>query len=422
MSLNAAPLAQLDPAVHAIIAGELARQQSHLELIASENFTYPAVIEAMGSVLTNKYAEGYPGKRWYGGCEQVDKVEVLAIERAKQLFHAEHANVQPHSGSQANFAVYTAVLSPGDKILGMNLSHGGHLTHGNPANFSGKLYNFSQYGVREDNGLIDYDELAAIALREKPKMITVGASAYSRIIDFARMGEIARSVGALLFADIAHIAGLVATGHHPSPFPHADFVTTTTHKTLRGPRGGLTMCKAAHAKAIDSAVFPGGQGGPLMHVIAAKAVCFGECLKPDFKDYSGQVIKNAQALAAAMTARGYKINSGGTDNHLMLVDLRAKFPDLTGKVAQETLDKANITCNKNTVPFETRSPFQASGIRLGSPAMTTRGMKEADMNEIAGLIDGVLAAIGKPDEAAVIAATKTKVVALTSRFPLPYKL
>ena len=422
MSLNAAPLAQLDPAVYAVIAAELARQQSHLELIASENFTYPAVIEAMGSVLTNKYAEGYPGKRWYGGCEQVDKVELLAIERAKQLFGAEHANVQPHSGSQANFAVYTAVLQPGDKILGMNLSHGGHLTHGNPANFSGKLYNFCQYGVREDNGLIDYDELAATARREQPKMITVGASAYSRTIDFARMGEIARSVGALLFADIAHIAGLVATGHHPSPFPHADFVTTTTHKTLRGPRGGLTMCKAAHAKVIDSAVFPGGQGGPLMHVIAAKAVCFGECLKPEFKTYSGQVIRNAQALAAAMTALGYKINSGGTDNHLMLVDLRAKFPELTGKVAQETLDKANITCNKNTVPFETRSPFQASGIRLGTPALTTRGLKEAEMNEIATLIDGVLAAIGKPDEAAVIAATKQKVVALTSRFPLPYKL
>ena len=422
MSLNAAPLSQLDPEVYAVVTGELARQQSHVELIASENFTYPAVIEAMGSVLTNKYAEGYPGKRWYGGCEQVDKVEVLAIERAKKLFGAEHANVQPHSGSQANFAVYTAVLQPGDKILGMNLSHGGHLTHGNPANFSGKLYNFCQYGVREDNGLIDYDELAAVAQREQPKMITVGASAYSRIIDFARMGEIARSVNALLFADIAHIAGLVATGHHPSPFPHADFVTTTTHKTLRGPRGGLTMCKAAHAKAIDSAVFPGGQGGPLMHVIAAKAVCFAEALKPEFKEYSGQVIKNSQALAAAMVKLGYKINSGGTDNHLMLVDLRAKFPELTGKVAQETLDKANITCNKNTVPFETRSPFQASGIRLGSPAMTTRGMKEAEMNEIAGLIDGVLSAIGKPDEAAVIAATKQKVIALTSRFPLPYKL
>lgn len=422
MSLNAAPLSQLDPEVYAVIAGELARQQSHIELIASENFTYPAVIEAMGSVLTNKYAEGYPAKRWYGGCEQVDKVEILAIDRAKRLFGAEHANVQPHSGSQANFAVYTAVLSPGDKILGMNLSHGGHLTHGNPANFSGKLYDFCQYGVREDNGLIDYDELAAVAQREKPKMITVGASAYSRVIDFGRMGEIARSVGALLFADIAHIAGLVATGHHPSPFPHADFVTTTTHKTLRGPRGGLTMCKAAHAKVIDSAVFPGGQGGPLMHVIAAKAVCFGECLKPEFKTYSGQVIANARALAAAMTARGYKINSGGTDNHLMLVDLRAKFPDLTGKVAQETLDKANITCNKNTVPFETRSPFQASGIRLGTPAMTTRGLRETDMETIAGLIDGVLAAIGKPDEAAVIAATKQQVVALTSRFPLPYRL
>jgi len=422
MSLNATPLKQLDPAVYAVIASELARQQSHLELIASENFTYPAVLEAVGSTLTNKYAEGYPGKRWYGGCEQVDKVEVLAIERAKQLFGAEHANVQPHSGSQANFAVYTSVLSPGDKILGMNLSHGGHLTHGNPANFSGKLYQFVQYGVREDTGLIDYDELAAVAQREQPKMITVGASAYSRIIDFARMGEIARSVGALLFADIAHIAGLVATGHHPSPFPHADFVTTTTHKTLRGPRGGLTMCKAAHAKAIDSAVFPGGQGGPLMHVIAAKAVCFGECLKPEFKAYSGQVITNAKALAAAMVARGYKINSGGTDNHLMLVDLRAKFPELTGKVAQETLDRANITCNKNTVPFETRSPFQASGIRLGTPAMTTRGLLESDMDTIAGLIDDVLSAIGKPDEAAVLAATKQKVVALTSRFPLPYKL
>jgi glycine hydroxymethyltransferase len=422
MSLNAAPLAQLDPDVHAIVAGELARQQHHLELIASENFTYPAVLEAMGTVLTNKYAEGYPGKRWYGGCEQVDKVEVLAIERAKKIFGADHANVQPHSGSQANFAVYTAVLSPGDRILGMNLSHGGHLTHGNPANFSGKLYSFCQYGVREDNGLIDYDELAAVALREKPKMITVGASAYSRVIDFARMGEIARSVGAMLFADIAHIAGLVATGHHPSPVPHADFVTTTTHKTLRGPRGGLVLCRAQYAKALDSAVFPGGQGGPLMHIIAAKAVCFGECLKPEFKEYSGQVIRNARALAAAMTAAGYKIVSGGTDNHLMLVDLRAKFPELTGKVAQETLDRANITTNKNTVPFETRSPFQASGVRLGSPAMTTRGMREPEMQEIAGLIDGVLSAVGRPDEAAVIAATKERVVKLTGRFPLPYRL
>ncbi|MBP6864330.1 MAG: serine hydroxymethyltransferase [Candidatus Didemnitutus sp.] len=421
MSLNSAPLASSDPALHAAIAGELARQQHHIELIASENFTYPAVLEAQGSVLTNKYAEGYPAKRWYGGCEYVDQVETLAIERAKQLFGAEHANVQPHSGAQANTAVYAAVLQPGDKLLGMNLSHGGHLTHGNPANFSGKLYNFCQYGVREDNGLIDYDELAAVALREKPKMITVGASAYSRVIDFAKMGEIARSVGAYLFADIAHIAGLVASGVHPSPVPHADFVTTTTHKTLRGPRGGLILCKAAHAKAIDSAVFPGTQGGPLMHVIAAKAVCFGEALKPEFKTYSQQVVKNAAALADAMVARGYKIVSGGTDNHLMLVDLRAKLPNLTGKVAQETLDKANITCNKNTVPFETRSPFQASGIRLGSPAMTTRGFKEAEMQEIATLIDTVLTAIGTEGEAAAIADVKARVVALTGRFPLPYR-
>ncbi|MBI5691661.1 MAG: serine hydroxymethyltransferase [Verrucomicrobia bacterium] len=421
MPLNSAPLRTLDPEVHAAIAAELARQQGHIELIASENFTYPAVMEAQGSVLTNKYAEGYPGKRWYGGCEQVDKVETLAIERAKALFGAEHANVQPHSGSQANFAVYTAMLQPGDKVLGMNLSHGGHLTHGNPANFSGKLYRFCQYGVREDNGRIDYDELAAVAAREQPKMITVGASAYSRVIDFARMGEIARSVGALLFADIAHIAGLVAAGVHPSPVPHADFVTTTTHKTLRGPRGGLILCRTAHAKAIDSAMFPGGQGGPLMHVIAAKAVCFGECLKPEFKTYSEQSVRNARALAEAMLRRGYKIVSGGTDNHLMLVDLRTKFPELTAKKAQETLDLAHITCNKNTVPFETRSPFQASGIRLGTPAVTTRGFVEAEMEEIAGCIDAVLAAIGTPGEAAVIAEVGQRVAALTLRHPLPYR-
>ncbi len=422
MSLAAVPLRTLDPEIYAAIAAEFGRQQSHIELIASENFTYPAVMEAQGSVLTNKYAEGYPGKRWYGGCEHVDKVETLAIERAKKLFGAEHANVQPHSGSQANFAVYTAVLQLGDKILGMNLSHGGHLTHGNPANFSGKQYSFVQYGVREDNGLIDYDELAAVAQREKPKMITVGASAYSRVIDFARMGEIARSVGAYLFADIAHIAGLVAAGVHPSPVPHADFVTTTTHKTLRGPRGGLILCKAAHAKAIDSAMFPGGQGGPLMHVIAAKAVCFAECLKPEFRTYSEQIVKNSRALAAAMTARGYKIVSGGTDNHLMLVDLRTKFPELTAKKAQETLDLAHITCNKNTVPFETRSPFQASGIRLGTPAVTTRGFVEADMAEIAGCIDTVLAAIGTPGEAAALDAVKARVAAVTARYPLPYVL
>jgi len=422
MSLNATPLKTLDPEIYSAISSEFSRQQSHIELIASENFTYPAVLEAQGSVLTNKYAEGYPGKRWYGGCEFVDKVEQLAIDRAKKLFGAEHANVQPHSGSQANFAVYTSVLQPGDKLLGMNLSHGGHLTHGNPANFSGKLYQFVQYGVREDTGLIDYDALAELAQREKPKMITVGASAYSRVIDFARMGEIAHSVGALLFADIAHIAGLVAAGVHPSPFPHADFVTTTTHKTLRGPRGGLIMCKAQYAKALDSALFPGAQGGPLEHVIAGKAVCFGEALKPEFKIYSQQIVKNSRALAAAFISRGYKIVSGGTDNHLFLIDLRQNLPELTAKKAQETLDLANITCNKNTVPFETRSPFQASGIRLGTPAVTTRGMVEKDMDEIASSIDAVLKAIGTPNEAAVIAATKTRVIALTSRFPLPYKL
>src|SRR3954464_6321019 len=420
--LNSSPLRTLDPEVHAAIAAELGRQQSHIELIASENFTYPAVMEAQGSVLTNKYAEGYPGKRWYGGCEHVDKIETLAIERAKKLFGAEHANVQPHSGSQANFAVYTAVLQPGDKVLGMNLSHGGHLTHGNPANFSGKLYNFSQYGVREDNGLIDYDELAATAQREKPKMITVGASAYSRVIDFARMGEIARSVGAFLFADIAHIAGLVASGIHPPPVPHADFVTTTTHKTLRGPRGGLILCRTAHAKAIDSAMFPGGQGGPLMHVIAGKAVCLGECLKPEFTAYSRQIVKNARVLAASMESRGYKIVSGGTDNHLMLVDLRPKFPERTAKKAQETLDLAHITCNKNTVPFETRSPFQASGIRLGTPAVTSRGLVETDMDEIASCIDTVLAAIGTPGETAMLEAVKKRVSVLTGRYPLPYKM
>jgi glycine hydroxymethyltransferase len=422
MPLNATPLRQLDPEIYAAISGEFARQQNHIELIASENFTYPAVLEAQGSVLTNKYAEGYPGKRWYGGCEQVDKVEILAIERAKQLFGAEHANVQPHSGSQANFAVYSSVLQPGDKVLGMNLSHGGHLTHGNPANFSGKLYQFCQYGVREDNGLIDYDQLAEVAQKEKPRMITVGASAYSRTIDFARMGEIARSVGALLFADIAHIAGLVVAGVHPSPVPHADFVTTTTHKTLRGPRGGLVLCKAVHAKALDSAVFPGGQGGPLMHIIAAKAVCFGECLKPEFKVYAAQIVRNSQAFASAMASRGYKIVSGGTDNHLFLVDLRTNLPELTAKKAQETLDLANITCNKNTVPFETRSPFQASGLRLGTAAMTTRGLVESDMDEIAGCIDAVLRAIGTPQQDAIIGGVKDRVIHFMAQFPLPYKL
>ncbi len=419
--LNTAPLKILDPEVHLAIAAELGRQQSHIELIASENFVIPAVLEAQGSVLTNKYAEGYPGRRWYGGCEFVDRIEQLAIDRAKRLFGAEHVNVQPHSGSQANFAVYTAVLQPGEKILAMNLSHGGHLTHGSPVNFSGKLYNVVAYGVREDNQLIDYDRLAEVAMQERPKMITVGASAYSRVIDFERMGEIARQSGALLFADIAHIAGLVVTGHHPSPVPHADFVTTTTHKTLRGPRGGLVLCKAAHAKALDSAVFPGAQGGPLMHVIAAKAVCFAECLKPEFKAYSEQIVRNARALSAAMAARGYRIVSGGTDNHLMLVDLRGNLPELTAKKAQETLDLANITCNKNTVPFETRSPFQASGIRLGTPAVTTRGMLERDMDEIAELIDTVLRAAGTPGEADAVASVKARAARLSASHPLPYR-
>ncbi|MGA2015728.1 MAG: serine hydroxymethyltransferase [Opitutaceae bacterium] len=419
--LNTAPLKILDPEVHLAIAAELGRQQSHIELIASENFVIPAVLEAQGSVLTNKYAEGYPGRRWYGGCEFVDRIEQLAIDRAKRLFGAEHVNVQPHSGSQANFAVYTAVLQPGEKILAMNLSHGGHLTHGSPVNFSGKLYKVVAYGVREDNQLIDYDRLAEVAMQERPKMITVGASAYSRVIDFERMGEIARQSGALLFADIAHIAGLVVTGHHPSPVPHADFVTTTTHKTLRGPRGGLVLCKAAHAKALDSAVFPGAQGGPLMHVIAAKAVCFAECLKPEFKAYSEQIVRNARALSAAMAARGYRIVSGGTDNHLMLVDLRNNLPELTAKKAQETLDLANITCNKNTVPFETRSPFQASGIRLGTPAVTTRGMVERDMDEIAEMIDTVLRAAGTAGEADAVASVKVRAARLSASHPLPYR-
>jgi glycine hydroxymethyltransferase len=419
-SLNADPIDVIDPEIAAAIAAERARQENHIELIASENFTYPAVMQAQGSVLTNKYAEGYPGKRWYGGCEHVDVVERLAIARAKELFGADHANVQPHSGSQANFAVYTSVLQPGDKVLGMNLEHGGHLTHGNPVNFSGKLYEFVQYGVREDTGLIDYDALAAIAEREQPKMITVGASAYSRIIDFERMGEIARSVGAYLFADIAHISGLVAGGMHPSPVPHADFVTTTTHKTLRGPRGGLILCKAEHAKAIDSAMFPGSQGGPLMHVIAAKAICFGECLKPSFKAYAEQVVKNSQALAAAMIARGYTLISGGTDNHLFLVDLRENLPELTAKVAQETLDLAHITCNKNTVPFETRSPFKASGIRLGTPAVTSRGFVEADMEVIADCIDSVLKTIGTDSLESALESVKARVAQLAAKYPLPY--
>lgn len=415
--LNAAPLETLDPEIFNAIAQEKNRQQSHIELIASENFTLPAIIEATGTILTNKYAEGYPGKRYYGGCEFVDVVEQLAIDRAKALFGAEHANVQPHSGSQANFGVYTSVLQPGDKLLTMNLSDGGHLTHGNPANFSGKLYEIVHYGVNPEDGRIDYDALEAQAHKEKPKMITVGASAYPRIIDFERMGAIAQSVGAYLLADIAHIAGLVATGEHPNPVPHADFVTTTTHKTLRGPRGGLILCREKYAKAINSAIFPGGQGGPLMHVIAAKAVCFLEAAKPAFKDYAVQVRANARALAEALTAAGFKLSSGGTDNHLVLIDLRPSHPELTGKQAQIALDKANITTNRNTVPGETRSPFQTSGIRLGTPAVTSRGMREADMADIAKAIQIVLA---DPESEQAITEARDIALSLSSRYPLPY--
>ena len=418
-ALNSNSLANVDPEIAAAISAERQRQESHIELIASENFTYPAIIEAQGSVLTNKYAEGYPGKRYYGGCEQVDVVEELAIERAKSLFGADHANVQPHSGSQANAAVYLSVLRPGDKILTMSLSDGGHLTHGHPMNFSGIYHEVVNYGVGIDDGLIDYDAIAATARLEKPKMITVGASAYSRIIDFERMGKIAREVGAYLLADIAHIAGLVAAGVHPSPIPHADFVTTTTHKTLRGPRGGLILCKAEHAKKIDTAVFPGTQGGPLMHVIAGKAVCFKEAAKDSFKIYQQQVAANAKALAQALTQRGHHIISGGTDNHLMMIDLRKKDPELTGKVAQIALDLAHITANKNTVPGETRSPFQTSGIRLGTPAVTSRGFVESDMIQVAEAIDLVLSA---PADSAAIEQAKAISIALSKKYPLPYAI
>ena len=415
--LNHQPLQEVDAEIALAIAAERQRQENHIELIASENFTLPAVIEAQGSVLTNKYAEGYPGKRYYGGCEHVDLVEELAIERAKQLFGADHANVQPHSGSQANAAVYLSVLRPGDKILTMNLSDGGHLTHGHPMNFSGIYHEVVNYGVDAETGRIDYDLIEESARREQPKMITVGASAYSRTIDFARMGAIAREVGAYLLADIAHIAGLVAAGVHPSPVEHADFVTTTTHKTLRGPRGGLILCKSEHAKKIDTAVFPGTQGGPLMHVIAAKAVCFKEAASDAFKAYQAQVAANANALANALSERGHHVISGGTDNHLLMLDLRKKDPELTGKVAQIALDQAHITANKNTVPGETRSPFQTSGIRFGTPAVTSRGMNEADMEQIAVAIDTVLNA---PEDPEAIAKAREIAEGLCATYPLPY--
>ncbi len=415
--INSENLETLDPEVYEAIALEKKRQQNHLELIASENFTLPAVMEATGSVMTNKYAEGYPGKRYYGGCENVDIVEQLAIDRAIQLFGGEHVNVQPHSGSQANMGVYFSVLEPGDKILTMSLVDGGHLTHGHFANFSGKLYETVNYGVSEKDGRIDYEQLSEIAAREKPKMITVGASAYPRIIDFDCMGRIARDCGAYLFADIAHIAGLVATGLHPSPVPHADFVTTTTHKTLRGPRGGLIICKEAYAKAVNSAVFPGIQGGPLMHVIAAKAICLGEALKPEFKEYQSQVIANANVLAAVLVENGHFILSGGTDNHLVLMDLRPKFPNMTGKQAEKALEKAHLTTNKNTVPGETRSPFKTSGIRLGTPAVTSRGMQESEMRIIGNGIHRVLT---DPENENVISEVRNEVIALCEKFPLPY--
>jgi glycine hydroxymethyltransferase len=414
---SAAPsggLRKVDPEVFDAIAAEEKRQRENIELIASENFTSRAVMEAQGSVLTNKYAEGYPKKRWYGGCENVDTVEQLAIDRAKRLFGAEHVNVQPHSGAQANMAVYFAAIKPGDKILTMNLAHGGHLTHGHPANFSGKFYQVTQYGVSEKTEQIDYDALQKQAEEVRPVMITAGASAYPRTIDFPRLRQIADSVGAILFIDMAHIAGLVAGGQHPSPIPHAQFVTTTTHKSLRGPRGGIVLCQEQFAKQIDSTVFPGIQGGPLMHVIAAKAVCFHEALQPQFRDYQRQVVINAKALAAGVAKHGYRIVSGGTDNHLMLVDLRPK--EINGKEAQEVLDRAGITVNKNAIPFDTYPIFKPGGIRIGTPAVTTRGMKEEEMLEIADLLAEALQ--NRADESG-LERVREKVRELTRRFPLP---
>ena len=403
---------QSDPEIARLIIEETDRQRHGLELIASENFVSLAVLQAMGTPLTNKYAEGLPGKRYYGGCEVVDRVEQIAIDRAKQLFGADHANVQPHSGAQANAAVYLAFLQPGDTVLGLDLSQGGHLTHGSPVNFSGLLYHAIHYGVN-DAGYIDYDMVRSIAREQRPKMIIAGASAYARTIDFAAFAAIAQEIGAKLFVDMAHIAGLVATGVHPSPIPFADAVTTTTHKTLRGPRGGLILCKAEHQKAIDKAMFPGTQGGPLEHVIAAKAVSFREALLPSFRGYCEQVVRNAQTLAAALIERGMDIVSGGTDTHLMLVDLRNR--GLTGKLLEKSLDAAAITVNKNTVPRETQSPFVTSGIRVGTPAVTTRGMADAEMLQIATLIDQVASA---PEDASVAAQVRADVLALTERFPL----
>jgi glycine hydroxymethyltransferase len=411
-------LEQADAEVFAAIQKEARRLEDNLELIASENVVSEAVLEAQGCVMTNKYAEGYPGKRYYGGCEYVDIVESLAIARAKELFGADHANVQPHSGSQANMTVYLSVLKPGDTYLGMNLAHGGHLSMGSPVNFSGFIYKVIPYGVSEKTETIDYDEVERLAKEHRPKLIVAGASAYPRLIDYARFRKIADEVGALFMVDMAHIAGLVAAGLHPSPVPHADFVTTTTHKTLRGPRGGMVLCKAGHAKTVDSKVFPGMQGGPLMHVIAAKAVALKEALSPEFKIYQQQIVKNARVLAETLMSQGFRLTSEGTDNHLMLVDLRKS--ELTGKVAQETLDKARITVNRNAVPFDTRSPFVTSGIRIGTPAVTSRGMKENEMTAIGGFISRALNNVG--DEAA-LKAVAGEVGELCKRFPVyPHRL
>jgi glycine hydroxymethyltransferase len=406
-------LINVDPEIASAIAGETRRQNDTIELIASENFVSEAVLEAAGSVFTNKYAEGYPGKRYYGGCEFVDKVETLVQQRAKMLFGAEHTNAQPHSGTQANVAVYMTVCKPGDTILGMSLAHGGHLTHGHPLNFSGKMYKVQSYGVEPDTEQIDYDELARLAAEHKPRLIICGASAYPRIIDFKRIAEIARSVGAVSMADIAHIAGMVATGLHPSPFPHMDFVTTTTHKTLRGPRGGLTMCREQFAKDLDKIVFPGTQGGPLVHVIAAKAVCLHEALQPSFKDYQRQILANAQVLAESISREGFRLVSGGTDNHLMLVDVFSK--GVTGKEAELALEKANITVNKNAIPFDKNPPMVASGIRVGTPAVTSRGFREREMEMIGRLMAKVLHA---PSDAEVQRQVRQAVLDLTAKFPL----
>ncbi|MEG0970097.1 MAG: serine hydroxymethyltransferase [Acidaminococcaceae bacterium] len=411
--MNLEKLAVVDPALSAAIGEELGRQRHKIELIASENFVTPAVMEAMGTVLTNKYAEGYPGHRYYGGCEYVDKVETLAIERAKALFGADHANVQPHSGANANTAVYFALIKPGDTIMGMNLSQGGHLTHGSPVNISGTYFKVVPYGVNPQTEMIDYEELEKLAVANKPKILVAGASAYPRVIDFERMAAIAHQVGAVFMVDMAHIAGLVAAGLHPSPVPYADIVTTTTHKTLRGPRGGLILCKEQYAKAIDKAIFPGTQGGPLMHIIAAKAVAFLEAMRPEFKAYQQGIINNCQAFATALLAEGFRLVSGGTDNHLLLVDVRGQ--GLTGKEAEHLLDEAGITCNKNTIPFDPASPFVTSGIRLGTAAVTTRGFGAQDMQEVAAIIGLVLK---NPTDAAKKQEASNRIAQLCTKYPM----